>query len=129
MNSLRTIIPISIIALAGSVSHAQSIKGGWTICTRDLQLRDTLIENANERELTLINAYGIRSVVPMDQVLFIVKSESISSIDGDELVGAPLPEPSPVRLISLVDRQTIRGSIQHAGAARDLAHRGHEHPR
>jgi len=121
MNSLRTIIPISIIALAGSMSHAQSIKGGWTICTRDLQLRDTLIENANERELTLINAYGIRSVVPMEQVLFIVKSERTSSIEDDELVGAPLPEPSPVRLISLVDGQTIRGSIQESSMPEQLA--------
>ncbi len=112
MKQHTPLIPILLIALAGSISHAQSIKGGWTICTRDLQLRETLIERANERELTLINAYGIRSVLSMDQVLFIVKSEGEAGlVSSDELVGAPLPEPSPVRLISLVDGQTIRGSV------------------
>lgn len=112
MKQIIPFIPISLIAIAGSISHSQSIKGGWTICTRDLQLRETLIERANERELTLINAYGIRSVLSMDQVLFIVKSEGeVESVSADELVGAPLPEPSPVRLISLVDGQTIRGSV------------------
>lgn len=112
MNRLNTLISITLIASAGSISHAQTLKGGWTICTRDLQLRETLIEQANERELTLINAYGIRSVLPMDQVLFIVKSEGEDdSIPADQLVGAPLPEQNPVRLITLVDGQTVRGSL------------------
>jgi hypothetical protein len=111
MNRLHTSIPISVVALACSLSHAQPIRGGWTICTRDLQLRDTLIERANERELTLMNAYGIRSVLPMDQVLFVVKSEATEELNAEEVVGVPLLEPSPVRLISLVDGQSIRGNI------------------
>jgi hypothetical protein len=111
MNLLFASIPVLFIALSCSVSNAQPIRGGWTICTRDLQLRNTLIERANERELTLINTYGIRSVLPMDQVLFIVKAESVEERSADEVVGVPRPEANPVRLISLVDGQSIRGSV------------------
>ncbi|MBO6738260.1 MAG: hypothetical protein JJ916_00195 [Phycisphaerales bacterium] len=90
---------------------AQTIKGGWTICTRDLRLRETLIERANERELTLMNSYGIRSVMPMDEVLFVVKTAPDQPAIPGEIVGVPSPEPSPVRLITLTDGQTVRGSI------------------
>jgi hypothetical protein len=120
MRYARTILTL-ILALAPQVSHAQTIKGGWTICTRDLQLRDTLIERANERELTLINAYGIRSVLPMDQVLFVVKSEFSTPVVTDAMVGVPMQDPSPVRLISLADGQTIRGSLLEPDASEQIS--------
>lgn len=121
MKRLLASIPFLLVAACGAPSHAQAIRGGWTICTSDLQLRDTLIERANERELTLINAYGIRSVLSMDRVLFVVKAEAPTPVAPDEVVGAPAPEPSPVRLISLVDGQRVRGSIIESGVPEELA--------
>lgn len=105
------LIPMMTLAACIAGAGAQTIKGGWTICTRDLRLRETLIERANERELTLMNSYGIRSVMPMDEVLFVVKTAPDQPAIPGEIVGVPSPEPSPVRLITLTDGQTVRGSI------------------
>lgn len=111
MTRRSPLIPMLTLAAFVAGAGAQTIKGGWTICTRDLQLRETLIERADERELTLMNSYGIRSVMPMDEVLFVVKTAPDQPANPGEIVGVPSPEPSPVRLITLTDGQTVRGSI------------------
>lgn len=114
-------IPICTLAMLSASSVAQPIKGGWVVCTRDLQLRETLIDRADENELMLINSYGIRSVVSLDQVLFLVRSESIEPLTQAEIVGAPMQERSPVRLITLTDGQAIRGSILESELPEELA--------
>lgn len=121
MKPLTLAIPICTLALLTASTPAQSIKGGWVVCTRDLQLRETLIDRADENELMLLNSYGIRSVVAIDQVLFMVRSESIEPVTQAEIVGAPLQERSPVRLITLTDGQAIRGSILESDLPEELA--------
>jgi hypothetical protein len=121
MNSRLRIISVVVFGALSAGAMGDSIEGGWTICTSDLMLRETLIESANDRELTLLNSYGIRSVLPMDQVLFVVKSDAPKVSSDTEIVGAPIPEASPIKVISLADGQTIRGSILDADRADSLA--------
>lgn len=121
MKPLALAIPICSLALLTASSFAQPIKGGWIVCTRDLQLRETLIDRADENELMLVNSYGIRSVVSIDQVLFMVRSEFIEPVTQAEIMGAPMQERSPVRLITLHDGQAIRGSILESDLPEELA--------
>ncbi len=117
------ITAISMLIAAVSITPAtgQTLRGGWVLCTRELELQETLIDHIDERELILRSAYGIRSSVPMDQVLFLIRAESEESITADEIVGAPAPQQSPVRLVSLTDGQVIRGSINESDLPEELA--------
>lgn len=121
MNRTATIIPLLLLMLTGPAATAQSLKGAWIVCTRDLQLRETLIDRFDQRELVLRNEYGIRSSVPMGEVLFVVRSDPLRPVRPDEIAGVPMPEPSPVRLITLRDGQVIRGSIIEPGVPDELA--------
>lgn len=109
---MKRIQSISIIAAALLCANAsgQTLRGAWVVCTRNLELRETLLDHADERELVLRSEYGIRSRISMNDVLFMVRRESQSD-PVDEFVGAPLPELSPVRLISLTDGQIVRGTV------------------
>lgn len=118
---IRTIALITLLCLTSVRVSAQTLRGAWIVCTRDLQLRETLIDRFDQRELVLRNAYGIRSSVPMGEVLFVVRSEPLRQVRPDQIAGAPAPEPSPVRLITLRDGQVVRGSIIEPGVPDELA--------
>lgn len=118
---IRTLALITLLCLTSVRVSAQTLRGAWIVCTRDLQLRETLIDRFDQRELVLRNAYGIRSSVPMGEVLFVVRSEPLRQVRPDQIAGAPAPEPSPVRLITLRDGQVVRGSIIEPGVPDELA--------
>ncbi|MFG0246283.1 MAG: hypothetical protein ACF8MF_09585 [Phycisphaerales bacterium JB052] len=121
MNRHHPLIPLLALAFSCVSASAQSLRGAWIVCTRDLELRETLIDQFNERELVLRNEYGIRSRVPIREVLFVVRNEQTPLIEPDEIAGAPAPEPSPVRLITLSDGQIVRGSIIEPDSPDELA--------
>lgn len=106
----HTPISVFMLALLSTTSLGQTLRGAWVVCTRDLKLRESLIDHADERELVLLSEYGIRSRVAMSDVLFMVQSET-QDAPVAEIVGAPLPERSPVRLVTLIDAQVVRGTI------------------
>lgn len=107
---IPALFPTLIMGLLSAQATAQGLPDGWIVCMRDLELRETLIDHADERELVLRSAYGIRSRVSMNDVLFMVRTQDAQEAQED-LVGAPTPQQSPVRLFSLIDGQVIRGSI------------------
>lgn len=109
-----------LTALLCGTAAGQSLRGAWVVCTRDLVLRETLIDHADERELVLRSEYGIRSRIPMDDVLFMVLADSSDSLAAD-IAGAPLPAQSPVRLVYLTDGQIVRGTILEAELPEQLA--------
>lgn len=121
MNTARTLIPILVLASICSSAVAQSLRGAWIVCTRDLELRVTLIDELQERELVLRNEYGIRSTIPISDVLFIVRNNQLQAVEAEEIVGAPEPQRSPVRLITLSDGQVVRGSIIEPDVPDELA--------
>ena len=101
MKRINTLIPFLTLTLACVTTSAQSLRGAWIVCTRDLELRETLIDQFDERELVLRNEYGIRSSVPLSEVLFVVRNEQAQVIDSEDIAGAPMPEPRGAHSINL----------------------------
>ena len=121
MNTIRHLIPILTTTLISVQVQAQSLRGAWMVCTNDLQLRETLISHADEQELVLQSAFGIRSSVAIRDVLFMVRTDPVEGENDAEMMGVPSPNPSPVRLVTLSDGQVIRGTIIEPELPEELA--------
>lgn len=109
MIPMRT-IPMFLSAAICGTAFGQTLRGAWVVCTRDLELHETLLDHADERELVLRSAYGIRSRILIDDVLFMVRAQPQDDPDN-EIVGAPLPAQRPERLVWLTDGQVVRGTL------------------
>jgi len=107
----------SLIACAAIITNhslAQEIFPTWTLCTRELELIETLVTKADERQIVTLDELGVRRKHAVDDLFFAIKTptQSDQSIRSqDEIVTVPLADSTPSLSITLVDGQRIRGSL------------------
>ena len=113
MNSINAIALYSA-SLCTSLALAQSSPSPWILCTRDLELIETMIEKADEQSFVIIDEFGTTHSQPINNLFFAFPTATTYASPDillNEDVDLQDETTEPIHFITLVDGQTISGVL------------------
>lgn len=123
MKHTYSTILLSTLLCSGTVC-AQAASSTWTICTRELELIETIVIEADEERIVTVDGFGIRRTRSLDSIFFaiptpILHQQTDQTIE-EQMVG-PRDESYATKYIMLTDGQVMKGRITDSFDADKLA--------
>ena len=118
MKPTQAILLCSLVTLGASDPPAAGAPQSpmWTICTDELELIESAIDQMNQNEIILIDKFGVRRSISTADIFFVHptsrEDSQLSSQSLDQPIeNSPRSDAQQTRFISLTDGQIIQGII------------------
>ncbi len=110
--------------MCAGTARAQNASSTWTICTRGLELIETIVIEADEKQIVTVDGFGVRRTLSTDSIFFAIPTPAAhqqADRAAQEQVFGPVDESNATKYIVLSDGQVIKGRIGDSFDADKLA--------